>query len=302
MPNLKDIKSRISNVSNAEKITFSMKSISAVKLSQVRRFFNSGENYLKTNKHIINDMLLVFRKEASIKEDEYGYNFFHLNTSLPKLIIVFGADRGLCGAFNSNVIKKVESALKNNKKFKILAIGSKVRSYFLRHYPDNVLTDFSFKMDLKSFTMQQALLMSRYIFDLFKSGQVGSLEVVYTKFLSVLSNDPTQEQILPVNINKISSEEKEEVKTKSLEDVNMVSDDYIVDALDIMIKDLILSYVYEGVIESLACEHAARVNAMDTSYHNAQDLLKQLSLEYNNTRQAMITRELIEIIAGTEAV
>ncbi|MGV3278605.1 ATP synthase F1 subunit gamma [Rickettsiales bacterium LUAb2] len=300
MPSLKHIKSRMGNVATAEKVAFSMKNISSAKLSQARKFLNSSKDYLSINNEILSYMLQAYKENEIVQPNTYISNFFMENTELPKLLIVVGSDRGLCGGFNAAVIKLAESEIKSlqekDQKFLVLPIGNKIKNYFNNHYP-NKIKKLDQKFEIKTFNTEQALITTNFIAKILEEGKAAAVSVIYTEFTSVMHNTPVISNIFPLNFN-VEEDDKKSVESN----LNLVTDNFIKDAFNYIVHDIVLSWVYKIILESLASEHVARVNAMDNSYNNAGELLKDLSLEYNRTRQALITKELIEIISGTESL
>ena len=304
MPNLKDIKSRINNAGVAEKVTFSMKNIAAAKLAQARKFYYSGKDYLTYNDKILQYLLLTFQKNGYHCDNSNIVDVvFCGKQNLPKLIFVVGADRGLCGSFNANVIKTTEKFLsklkENNTDFFILTLGSKVKNYFSAKYKEKVHS-FPYKLDIGNFGREEALLIVNYIFKLIIEQKVGTVDFIYTNFVSVLENFPKISQVFPVDFSVIAN--KKDDKSIKVEDLNVVTDKFIGSIVDNIIKDVLLSSTYKAIIESLTSEYSSRVNAMDNAFNNSKELLDDLSLEYNRTRQNLITKELIEIISGNEAL
>lgn len=299
MSSLKDIKDRINNVSITEKVTLSMKNIASAKLSQARRFYYSAQEYFNYNNKILQYLLFNFKKESqNSNTTSLIGSLLNCNSNLPRLIFVIGSDRGFCGSFNINVIKKTEELiadLKNkNIDFFIVVLGNKIQNHFCNNYKDKFYK-LDYKIDISNFGSEEVLLIVNYMFNLLINKKVESIDFVYTNFVSVLQCNTISKNILPIDFNNIDNK-------ADVENLNIVTDKFIEDVTNNIIKDLLLSWVYKAVINSLTSEYFARVSAMDSAASNSKELLESLSLKYNRTRQDLITKELIEIISGNEAL
>lgn len=304
MSNLKDIKDRINNVSVTEKVTMSMKNIASAKLSQSRRYFHSAQEYFNNNSKILQYLLFSFKKEGKdCNNTSFIGAILACNNSFPRMIFVIGSDRGFCGSFNINIIKKTETHIKElknkNVDFFIVGLGSKIQNYFSNNYRDKFYKLDS-KLDISSFENEEALLIANYMFSLLINNKVGSVDFIYTSFTSVLECNTVIANILPVNFDNLNKDISN--KEADLETLNIVTDKFIEDVTNNIIKDLLLSWVWKAIINSLTSEYSARVSAMDSAASNSKELLESLSLKYNRTRQDLITKELIEIISGNEAL
>jgi F-type H+-transporting ATPase subunit gamma len=292
MPNLKEVKNRIVSVVSTQQITKAMKMVAAAKLRKAQDKITQMRPYaLKL------DAILKNLSAAQLTGDVDNW-FSQVREERKILIVAISSDRGLCGSFNSNVTKGVLRLIQEdyNSQFNaghvtILPIGKKVSEYFVKR-KFNVLTEYTGLLGHLSFPDVAAT--ADFIMNAFRSGRYDKVVVVYNEFKNVATQILRTEQFLPVVI-------KEESKTPS----NPV--DYIYQpGQDEIIAQLIPSSLkvklYKAILDSNAAEHGARMTAMDKATENAGELLKELRLTYNRTRQAAITKEILEIVGGAEAL
>ncbi len=294
MPSLKEVKNRINSVTSTQKITKAMKMVSAAKLRRAQDRIIQMRPYAEKLSSILDS---VSSATSSEKQNPYA----EVREVKSVLIVVVTSDRALCGAFNSNVNKKV-IALVNEKyaqqlaagMVEFLCVGSKGFEYF-RKRGYKVIGEYVTLFQGLSFDKARAA--SEFAMNGFLSKKYDAVELVYNEFKNVATQILTAEQFLPLGTKtykKITLTKKEE-----LDYIFEPSKEEIVDEL---IPKSLKVHFYRALLESNASEHGARMTAMDKATDNAGELLKQLKLTYNRTRQAAITKEILEIVGGAEAL
>lgn len=289
MPNLKEVKSRISSVTSTQQITKAMKMVSAAKLRRAQDRIVQMRPYAKR-------LGTVLKKVSGSSSD--STSVFNIeNGSKGVLLIVVTSDRGLCGAFNSNVFKNALLHIKANYaeaeksgNLTILPIGKRGYDFFKkRKY--NIVGDYYTIMNSIEFASVKKA--SEHIMDAFKNGVYGKVDVIYNEFKNVATQNliiepylpiiPTQNESVNSDVDYIFEPSKEEI------------------IVELIPKSLKIQ-LYRAVLESNAAEQGARMTAMNQATDNAGELLKQLKLTYNRTRQAAITKEILEIVGGANAL
>src|SRR5574344_1906555 len=292
MANLKEIKIKINSVKNTQKTTKAMKLVSSAKLTRTRQLSEQSRSY--ANK--INEVLSDIATRVSKVQDDGNIGRAFIQNSTPKTVdIVFvTADKGLCGGFNVATIKTVSKLINEYE-----AKGAKVR---LRAAGKKGVEFFSFQgatleqkaVELSSApTYEKASSYIKSAVEDFKNELTDKVIIVYNGFLNMLTQEIRVKEILPVSLEKVEISE-----TTSM--LNIEPDD------DEVLKELTDKYIdfnmYYALIDSLAAEHSARMQAMEAASKNAKEKVNSLTVEYNKARQAAITTELIEIISGVEAL
>ena len=297
MPSLKDIKNKINSVGSTKKITSAMKMVAASKLRRSQEKAESARPYSSR----LEEMLSSLASSCT-----FGEGVIQLLTGTGKdeqyLIVPITADRGLCGGFNSNInrgtFKFVKSLEEEGKSVKLLTVGKKSRDFFNRIMKDKIVESFT---DLGSTGAGYdiALEISNKLQTLYFDGQFDKCVIVYNKFVSVITQEVTRQQLIPLDIDQSekSLEEKEE-KDNSIYTYEPDEESILKDLLP---KNVSIQ-IFKVLLESNAGEQGARMAAMDNATRNAGEMIDNLTLVYNRTRQAFITKELIEIISGAESV
>ena len=297
MPSLKDIKNKINSVGSTKKITSAMKMVAASKLRRSQEKAESARPYSSR----LEEMLSSLASSCTS-----GEGVIQLLTGTGKdeqyLIVPITADRGLCGGFNSSInretFKFVKSLEGEGKSVKLLTVGKKSRDFFNRIMKDKIVESFT---DLGSTGAGYdiALEISNKLQTLYFDGQFDKCVIVYNKFVSVITQEVTRQQLIPLDIAKSekSLEEKEE-KDNSVYTYEPDEESILKDLLP---KNVSIQ-IFKVLLESNAGEQGARMAAMDNATRNAGEMIDNLTLIYNRTRQAFITKELIEIISGAESV
>lgn len=291
MSSLKDIRSRIDSVKNTQQITRAMKMVSAAKLRRAQDNILNLRPYAKGLLGVIADIAVTQRVSHPL-----------LNPSPnPKkvLLVVLTSDRGLCGAFNSNVNRYAENYYQANKdkyeKLDFLFIGRKTVDYFKRRgiTPVDSVINLARKISYPLAEEVAERLMEEYM-----SGNYDEIRLVYNAFKSAIAQDLTTERLLPVELEK--SDLLHANKSRYSRDLLFEPEPAKI------IEDLLHKHfavqIYRCMSESVAAEHAARMTAMDSATNNAKEMISKLTLTYNKLRQASITKELIEICTGAEAL
>ena len=292
MPSLDDLKKRISSVKSTQKITKAMKMVAAAKLRRAQENAEKGRPYSeKMNNIILNLSNGISDKESAPK--------LLIGTGEEKihLCIVMTSDRGLCGGFNSNIIKKAKSYFKkildDNKTLKIITVGSKGYDQLKRTYKDYIIEKISFK-ESKNINYFDADKVGKIIIDRFKEKEFDVCAIFYNQFKNVITQIPQEQQIIPLK----ASEEK---KDSSFED-NYEFEPEEDEILSNLLPKNISTQIFKAMLENSASEQGSRMTAMDNATRNAGEMVDKLTIQYNRSRQAAITKELIEIISGAESL
>jgi len=292
MPSLDDLKKRIKSVKSTQKITKAMKMVAAAKLRKAQESAEKGRPYSQKMQNIILNLT------KSINDPQNAPKLL-VGTGEDKkyLCVVLTADRGLCGGFNSNICKLAKNNFKKilsrGKDLKIITVGSKGFDQIRREYGKYVIKKFSFK-EKKQITFKEANIVGNEIISLFKLNEFDKCTLFFNNFKNVITQIPQAQQIIPTEVNK--SNEPEE-KTFSYE-FEPEEDEILEDLLPKNIS----TQVFKALLENAASEQGSRMTAMDNATRNAGDLVDKLTINYNRSRQASITKELIEIISGAESL
>ena len=293
MPNLKELKNRISSVKSTRKITSAMKMVAASKLRRAQELAESSRVYADSLSFILSSLAGNTKNSSDLPEILTGRE-----NSKISLLIINSSDRGLCGGFNSNLFRNAKKWISDQqglgKSVKIMTVGKKASSFYKKTDLDIVA---SFE-DLNSNDRQLQVSeeIKNKIMELFDNNEIDEVSILFNKFVSAISQEPTYQSLIPLS-NEETSEDESEANIAVFEfepDKN--------ELLEYLVPRNFLTQIYRSVLESSASEHAARMTSMDNATRNAGDMIDRLTLTYNRTRQAFITKELIEIISGAEAV
>jgi F-type H+-transporting ATPase subunit gamma len=292
MPSLDDLKKRIKSVKSTQKITKAMKMVAAAKLRKAQESAEKGRPYSQKMQNIILNLT------KSISDPQNAPKLL-IGTGQDKihLCVVLTADRGLCGGFNSNICKLAKNNFKKildeGKELKIIIVGIKGLDQIRREYGKYVIKKFSFK-NKKKITFNEAGIIGNEIIKLFNEEQFDKCTLFYNNFKNVMTQIPQAQQIIPAELN-ITKEN----------DINSLSYEFEPEE-DEILEDLlpknISTQVFKAFLENAASEQGSRMTAMDSATRNAGDLVDKLTINYNRSRQASITKELIEIISGAESL
>ena len=291
MASLDDLKKRISSVKSTQKITKAMKMVAAAKLRRAQESAEKGRPYSdKMNNIILNLSNSISDKENSPKLlAGSGQDKVHL-------CIVMTSDRGLCGGFNTNIIKKAKSyfqkILDEEKSLKIITVGSKGYDQLKRIYKDNIIEKISFK-DSKNVNYFDADKVGKIIVDKFEKKEFDVCTIFYNQFKNVITQIPQEQQIIPLEASESEGNSSEDNYEFEPEEDEILSN---------LLPKNISTQIFKAMLENSASEQGSRMSAMDNATRNAGEMVDKLTIEYNRSRQAAITKELIEIISGAESL
>ena len=297
MPSLKDLRNRIGSVKNTRKITTAMKMVAAGKLRRAQEQAVAAQPYAQA-------MARMLARVSGGSATDLPPLLVGTGRTDVQLLVIMSADRGLCGGFNSHIIREarrqIELLLKTGHEVKIITVGRKIREALRREYADKIvhsIEEFS-KPRLEFTTAEQ---LAQKILELFERHEFDVCKLIFNKFVNVLVQKPTLQQIIPFELPKAKFEVNDNSANAGAAEIYDFepSADQILSAL---LPRNIAMQVYSGMLDNAAGEQAARMTAMDNATRNAGDMINRLTLNYNRARQAFITKELIEIISGAEAV
>lgn len=288
---LKALKQRISAIKSTKQITKAMQMVAASKLRRAREDAEQSKEYSNLMSNIVKDVVSSLNKESDDRSLLFG-------TKIVKkiMMVVIASDRGLCGSYNSSVLKFADKVISNhihNKKdIIIFTVGRKSEDYLKKRYPQSIvksahhvtgkIVDFAVSCDL-----------AKYIIEEFEAGSFDKCEVIYSHFYSVITQKPTLQTLIPASCG---------APLERNVNGEFTFDPSRNEILDTLIPENIKIQFHHALIEGNASEHASRMTAMDNATNNCGDLIGSLQILYNRTRQAQITKELVEIISGAEAV
>ena len=291
MASLDDLKKRITSVKSTQKITKAMKMVAAAKLKRAQESAERGRPYSeKMNNIILNLSFGISDKENAPKLlSGTGKDQIHL-------CVILTSDRGLCGGFNANIIKKAKSyfskLIKEGKELKIITVGSKGNDQLKRVYGNKIIENISFK-NSKNVNYFDAEKVSKIIINRFENGDFDTCTIFYNQFKNVITQIPQAQQIIPLNTNN-NDQENQENNYEFEPDEDEI--------LNNLLPKNISTQIFKAMLENSASEQGARMSAMDNATRNAGEMVDKLTIEYNRSRQAAITKELIEIISGAESL
>jgi len=294
MPSLDDLKKRIKSVKSTQKITKAMKMVAAAKLRKAQENAEKGRPYSQKMQNIILNLT------KSISDPENAPKLL-VGTGKDQvyLCVVLTSDRGLCGGFNSNICKLAKNNFKKllseGKEIKIITVGSKGLDQIKRKYGKYVIKKLSFK-DKKQISFNEAEIVGKEIIELFNKNEFDKCIIFYNNFKNVITQIPQAQQIIPAE--KIESNDKDKTEEKLSYEFEPDEDEILEDLLPKNIS----TQVFKALLENAASEQGSRMTAMDNATRNAGDLVDKLTINYNRSRQASITKELIEIISGAESL
>ncbi len=291
MPSLDDLRKRISSVKSTQKITKAMKMVAAAKLRRAQEMAEKGRPYSDKMNIIIQNLSKAISDPANAPKLLVGSG-----EDKTHLCVVMTADRGLCGGFNTNIVKQAKNyfnkILNDSKNLKIITVGTKGLDQLKREYDKYIIKKIDFK-NKKKISFKDASLVGDEIVKLFKNNEFDKCIMFFNKFKNVMTQIPQSQQLIP-------AKNEEEVKTEqeTFYDFEPEEDEILEDLLPKNIS----TQIYKGFLENSASEQGSRMTAMDNATRNAGDLVEKLTINYNRSRQAAITKELIEIISGAESL
>lgn len=284
MASMRDIKRRKSSVQSTQQITKAMKLVSTVKLQRAKGRAEKSKTYFSCMYDTVASMLS--------KAGTVNHPFLMAGESTKKAVIVITANRGLAGGYNSNIVKLIKNSDFKKEDLLLYTIGTKGRDALAR-LGYIIAADYSEVIDEPMYS--DAMEISKKLLEEFAAGRIGEIYVAYTGFKNTVTHVPTLLKLLPVKVedDRPQSEDHQAV---------MEFEPECEEAIDLIIPKYITSLIYGALIEAVASENGARMQAMDSATSNADDMISKLSLLYNRARQSSITQELTEIIAGAEAI
>ena len=289
MPSLKDLKNRIGSVKSTQKITSAMKMVAAAKLRKAQEQALASRPYTSLMDSVV----------SKISSKAIGSSIDLLSGKEIKthLLVVFSADRGLCGGFNGSITRTVRAEIKKLKddgiNVKLLMVGKKSADALNREFGDLFVEKIDGNSAKPNYT--DAEVLAKKIIDLFENNKFGVCRVIFNKFVSAITQEVTFKSLIPV---EVKNDEIDKNDSSSIYEFEPSEEEILNDLLP---RNL-ATQLYSSQIESTASELAARMTAMDNATRNAGEMIDNLTLQYNRTRQAVITKELIEIISGAEAL
>jgi F-type H+-transporting ATPase subunit gamma len=293
MPSLKDLRNRIGSVKSTQKITKAMKMVAAAKLRRAQESAEKGRAYSDKMNRIISNLKSTMSDGSSAPKLLIGSG-----NDQTHLCIVMTADRGLCGGFNTNICKKARQyfseILNKNKTLKIITVGSKGNDQLKRNFSKYIIESISYK-HLKKITVNEASELTSKVIKMFENGEFDVCTIFYNKFKSVISQEPQAQQLIPV-------ESEEEQKETQADEVQYEFEPDQEEILEHLLPQNMTTQIFKAFLENAASEQGSRMSAMDNATRNAGDLIDRLTINYNRSRQAVITKELIEIISGAESL
>ena len=292
MPSLDDLKKRIKSVKSTQKITKAMKMVAAAKLRKAQENAEKGRPYSKK----IQNIILNLTKSIS---DPGNAPKLLIGTGEDKTIlcVVLTADRGLCGGFNSNICKlakiNFKRILNEGKNLKILTVGSKGLDQIKREFGKYVIKSFSFK-EKKQISFTEAEIIGKEVINLFQKKEFDKCILFYNNFKNVITQIPQAQQIIPADSSPAENNEEKLLSYEFEPDEDEI--------LEELLPKNISTQIFKAFLENAASEQGSRMTAMDNATRNAGELVDKLTINYNRSRQASITKELIEIISGAESL
>ena len=293
MPNLKDLKNRIASVKSTRKITKAMQMVAAAKLRRAQEAAEASRPYTERFNAVMAGLAASVGGSDSAPKllSGTGEDKVHL-------LVVMTAERGLCGGFNSNIAKKAKARarglLAQGKEVKILTVGKKGRDA-LRRDMGNLLVGHVDLSEVKKIGYGDAQKIAQNVLNRFDEGEFDVATIFYAKFVNVVMQTPTAQQIIPA---KFDAEDGEDSGASTLFDYEPSEEAVLADLL----PRGVATAIFSALLENGASEQGARMSAMDNATRNAGEMIDKLTIQYNRSRQAVITNELIEIISGAEAL
>lgn len=283
MASMRDIKRRKGSIQSTQQITKAMKLVSTVKLQRAKQRAEQSKTYFDCMFETVNSILqrTIGMKHRYLQPGETG----------KKAIIVITSNRGLAGGYNSNIVKLITKGDFAKEDLAIYAIGKKGKDALAR-YGYEIAKDASDMIEEPSYP--DTMCLCKELLEQFAEGKISEIYLAYTRFKNTVVHVPTMLKLLPVEI------EQDEKSDETFIPMNFEMEDE--EALDMLIPKYITSLVYGALVEAVASENGARMQAMDSATSNAEEMIDKLTLMYNRARQGSITQELTEIIAGAEAI
>ncbi len=287
MASMRDIKRRRSSIQSTGQITKAMKLVSTVKLQRTKQAAVNSKSYFDYMYRTVKSMLA--------KAGEINHPYVCGNDSNKKAVVMITGNRGLAGGYNSNIVKLVTRSELNKEDLIIYPMGKKGREAMLR-YGYELADDYSEMIDAPEYV--DAMRLASVLLNAYKAGEIGEIYLAYTNFKNTVVHEPKLMKLLPIDKQ---DEIEGPVNEKEGLEAPMNFEPEEEEALNLIVPKYVTSIIYGGMIESVASENGARMQAMDNATTNAEEMIDKLTLQYNRARQGSITQELTEIIAGSQA-
>jgi len=285
MASMRDIKRRKGSIQSTQQITKAMKLVSTVKLQRTKQRALNSKAYFS---YMYNTVQSILSKAGTI-----NHSYVTGNDSTNKAVIVISGNRGLAGGYNSNIVKLITKGDLADDELIMYTIGKKCREAFNR-YGYVLADDYSYMIEAPDYV--DAMRLSAVLLNQYRKGEIGEIYLAFTAFKNTVSHEPTLLKLLPVDQSDVTIETDDKV------DVPMNFEPAEEEALELIIPKYVASIIHGAMIESVASENGARMQAMDSATSNAEEMIDKLTLQYNRARQGSITQELTEIIAGAQAI
>lgn len=297
MASMRDIKRRKGSIQSTQQITKAMKLVSTVKLQRSKAHAEQTKSYFTCMYDTVKSMI--------VKAGALDHPYLKTGASDKKAVIVITSNRGLAGGYNSNVVKLITRGELAEKKEDLIihAIGKKGRDLLARAGYRIAEKDYSEVIEEPTYV--EAMQLAQELLKSYMDGEIGEIYLAYTYFKNTVVHEPKLLKLLPVSLEdeQDTGKETQDAAQNALEDKAMMNFEPEADeALNLIIPKYVASLIYGALIEAVASENGARMQAMDSATSNAEEMIGKLSLQYNRARQGSITQELTEIIAGAEAI
>lgn len=290
MASMRDIKRRKGSIQSTQQITKAMKLVSTVKLQRAKLNAEKSQAYFRCMYNTVNSIL---QRTGNLE-----HKYLKAGETGKKAVIVITSNRGLAGGYNSNVIKLITRGELADEDLAIYAIGKKGREALQRKY--EIKADYSDVIEEPAYA--DAMVICKEVLNAFAAGEISEIYLAYTGFKNTVVHVPTLLKLLPVEIKDQENENTGNGEDDADDKVLMNFEPEDEEALNMLIPKYITSLIYGAMIEAVASENGARMQAMDSATSNAEEMIDQLTLLYNRARQGSITQELTEIIAGANAI
>ena len=297
MPNLLDIRRRIKSVKNTQQITKAMKMVSAAKLKR-------AQDRVVTARPFANKMMEVLAGLAARTSEDFHHPLLDARGDERYLLVLITADKGLCGAFNTNLIKAAQTFINDNpgKQIEVLAVGRKGRDFFRRR-GTTLVGEYIGLTGKGRVEFSEALDVARDVIQRFSEDQgIDKAFVIYNEFKSVMQQRVVTEQLLPVSRETPAKTDEASASAGPSSLVDYIYEQPPEEIFARLLPRLVETQIFRGLLESVASEHGARMTAMDSASKNARELIDSLTLNMNRVRQAAITNEIIEVVSGAAAL
>ena len=284
MASMRDIKRRKGSIQSTQQITKAMKLVSTVKLQKARNRAEQSNPYFNHMYQTVTSMLA--------RSGNLDHPYLKAGNSNKKAVITIASNRGLAGGYNANVVKLLTGSGIPREDIQVYMIGRKAKELLVRNGYE-IKADYSDVIEAPAY--EDAAVICKEVLEAFSRGEIGEIYLAYTHFKNTVSHEPTMMKLLPVEFDETELKEADSHVLMNYEPNEE-------EALDLIIPKYLTSLFYGALVEAVASENGARMQAMDSATSNADEMISDLTLKYNRARQGSITQELTEIIAGAEAI